>query len=158
MTDPNPKFISLTWRVEADPQTGPNTLKFCRRVNSNEAQALHRATAREVRACSRQPLAELSTSRQLHLEGRTLTQGRLDPDAPTVHLHDLLGDGESEAGAALGLGKGAVDLMELLEDARPLALGNAGPRIGHADVEVTIDRLGSHAHLARVRELDGVAH
>src|SRR5262245_15968538 len=94
----------------------------------------------------------------LHLERRTLTQGRLDPDAATVHLHDLLGDGESEAGAALGLGKGAVDLMELLEDARPLVLGNARPRIGHADVEVIVDHLGSHAHLARVREFDGVAY
>ena len=92
------------------------------------------------------------------MEGRALTQGRLDPDAATVHLHDLLGDGESEAGAALGLSKGAVDLMELLEDARPLVLGNAGPRIGHADVEVAVDGLGSHADLASVGELDGVAN
>ena len=75
-----------------------------------------------------------------------------------MHLHNLLGDGKPETGAALGLGKGAVDLMELLEDARPLVLGNAGPRIGHADVEVTVDRLGSHAHFAGVRELDGVAY
>jgi hypothetical protein len=29
--------------------------------------------------------------------------------------------------------------------------------IGHADVEVAVDRLGGHAHLARVGELDGVA-
>src|SRR5215469_6097023 len=84
------------------------------------------------------PLLKLGASRELHLERRTLAQGRLDPNAPAVHLDDLLGDGEPEAGAALGLGKGAVDLMELLEDARPLVLGNAGPRIGHAHVEVTV--------------------
>jgi hypothetical protein len=34
---------------------------------------------------------------------------------------------------------------------------NAWPRIGHADVEVAVVRLGSHAHLAPGRELDGIA-
>ena len=45
-----------------------------------------------------------------------LQQLRLDPNAAAVHLDDLLGDGEPEARAALRLGKGAVDLVELLED------------------------------------------
>jgi hypothetical protein len=30
-----------------------------------------------------------------------------------VHLYDLLGDGKPEVGAALGLGIGVVDLVEL---------------------------------------------
>jgi hypothetical protein len=34
-----------------------------------------------------------------------------------VHLYDLLGDGEAEARTALGFGVGAVDLVELVEDA-----------------------------------------
>src|SRR4029453_12977261 len=34
-----------------------------------------------------------------------------------MHLHDLLGHGEPEAGTTRGLGQRAVDLMELLEDA-----------------------------------------
>jgi hypothetical protein len=54
----------------------------------------------------------------LHLDGRALAQGRLNPDASNVHLHDLLGDGEPKASAALGLGVRIVDLMELFEDAR----------------------------------------
>ena len=33
-----------------------------------------------------------------------------------MHLDDLLGDGDGEARAALGLGKGTVDLIELIED------------------------------------------
>src|SRR5262245_35341559 len=37
-------------------------------------------------------------------------------------------------------------------------LGNAWSRIGHADGEVAVDRLGNHAHLAGVRKLDGVAY
>src|SRR5262249_30271153 len=58
---------------------------------------------------------------------------------------------------SLGLGKGAIDLMEVFEDSRPLMLGNAWPRISHADCEVAVNRSGSHAHLAGVGELDSVA-
>src|SRR5262245_9859009 len=61
-------------------------------------------------------LPKLSTGRELHLERRALAQGRFDPNTPTVHLHDLLGDGEPEAGASLGLSVGTVDLMELVKD------------------------------------------
>jgi hypothetical protein len=75
-----------------------------------------------------------------------------------MHLHDLLGDGEPEAGASLGLSVGTVDLMELVKNARLMFHGNAWPRIRHADVEVAVDCLGGHAHLASVGELDGVAH
>jgi len=50
--------------------------------------------------------------RQLHLKWRTFPERRLDPDAAAVHLHDLLGDGKAGAGVR------AVDLVELLEDAR----------------------------------------
>ena len=48
------------------------------------------------------------------MERRALAYRRLDPDATTMHLHDLLGDGEAQSGATLGLGVGAVNLMELL--------------------------------------------
>ena len=44
-----------------------------------------------------------------------------------MHLDDLLGDGEPEARTALGLGVGAVDLMELLEDPILLVGGIPGP-------------------------------
>ena len=74
-----------------------------------------------------------------------------------MHFHDLLGDGQPEASAALGLCVRAVDLVELVKDAGLVLLGNAWPCIGHADVEAAVDRLCSHAHLARVGELDGVA-
>src|SRR5262249_47462766 len=60
----------------------------------------------------------------LHLEGRTLPQPRLDPNATAVHLHNLLGDGEPETGATLGLGNRAVDLVELLENPRLMLLGD----------------------------------
>src|SRR5262245_15662432 len=46
--------------------------------------------------------------------------------------------------------------MKLIEDARLLLRRDPRPRVRHADGEVTVDRLGSHAHFADVRELDGV--
>src|SRR5262245_33939605 len=74
-----------------------------------------------------------------------------------MHLNDLLGDGEPKTSATSGFGQRAVDLVELLEDASSLVIGNAWPRIGHADVEVAVNSLGSHAHLTPGRELDGIA-
>jgi hypothetical protein len=41
-------------------------------------------------------LPQLGARGNLHLKRRALAQGRLDPDASTVHLDDLLGDGEPE--------------------------------------------------------------
>src|SRR5262249_44013496 len=62
---------------------------------------------------------------QLHAERRALTQRRLDPNAPAVHLHDLSRNGETEPRAALDASVRAVNLMEQLEDAGPLVLWNA---------------------------------
>src|SRR5215470_5784771 len=56
------------------------------------------------------------------------------------------------------VGVRTVDLVELIEDARLMFHGNAGPRIDHANVEMAVDRLGGHAHLTGVGELDGVPH
>src|SRR5262249_10293392 len=86
-------------------------------------------------------LARFGTRGQLHLESRALTELRLDPDAAAVHLHDLLGDGKSQTGAALGLSKGAIDLMELFEDTRLLGGRNAGTSVRDADVEAAVGRL-----------------
>ena len=101
--------------------------------------------------------SEFSARGELHLKRRSFARRRHHPDPAPVHLDDLLGDGKTKARAALGLSVGAVHLMELLEDACLVFFGNARPRVGDADVEAAIDRLGDHAHLAGVRELDGVA-
>ena len=94
----------------------------------------------------------------LHLERRALAYRGLDPDTTTMHLHDLLGDGEAQTGAALGLGVRAIDLMKLVKDARLMFRGNAGSSVRHGDGKVTIDSLGGHSHLACIREFNGVAH
>src|SRR5262245_13156669 len=50
----------------------------------------------------------------------------------------LLGDGEAEARAVLGLGVRAVDLMELLEDPISLIKGYARPGVRHRDGELAV--------------------
>src|SRR5262249_29724635 len=95
---------------------------------------------------------------ELHLERRAFARRRLHPDAAAVHLHDLLGDGEAETRATLGLGKRAVDLVELLEDPSLLVKGYAGPGVRHRDGEMAVPRARGDADLAGVGELDGVAN
>src|SRR5215471_18517997 len=101
-------------------------------------------------------LAELGARGEFHLKRRSFARRRLHPDTAAVHLHDLLGDGEAQASATLGLGQRAVDLMELFEDTRLLRGRNAGTRVGHSNVEVPVYSFGCHTHLASIRELDGV--
>src|SRR5262249_11820003 len=100
-------------------------------------------------ACSWHPLLKLGAGRQLHLKGRALTQGRLDPNPPAVHFDNLLGDGEPQAGPTLGLSVRAVDLMELLEDAGSMLLRYSWAGIGHTDGEVPVHGFGRHANFTR---------
>jgi len=102
--------------------------------------------------------AEFGARGELHLKRRAFARRRHDPDAPAVHLHDLLGDGEPEACAALCLGKGTVDLVELLEDPILLVEWYARPGVRYRDREVAIPRARRDAHFAGVGELDGIAN
>src|SRR5262245_2488626 len=111
---------------------------------------------RQEWACSEGALPKFGARGNLHLERRALAYGRLDPDATTMHLDDLLGDGEAQTCASLGLSKRAVDLMELFEDVRLLHGRNAGTRVDHSDVEVPVYRFRRDTHLAGVGELDRV--
>src|SRR5262249_53545945 len=103
-------------------------------------------------------LSELGARGELHLKRRSLTWRRHYPDPAPVHLDDLLGDGEPEARAALGLSKRAIDLVELLEDPSLLVKRYAGPGIRHRDREMAVPRACGDAHFAGVGELDRVAY
>jgi len=63
-----------------------------------------------------------------------------------MQFHDLLGNGESQSCAALGLSKGAIDLMELFEDTHLLGGSNAGTRVGYSNVEAPVYRFRRDAH------------
>src|SRR5262249_39798336 len=94
----------------------------------------------------------------LHAERRALTQRRFDPDAPTVHLDDLSGNGETQPRAALGARVRAVNLAERLED--PLAFfgRDTGAGIADAHGKVAVGCAGRDLHLSGIRELNGIAH
>src|SRR5262249_29408987 len=103
-------------------------------------------------------LPEFGTNGELHLKRRAFAQRRLHPDAPTVHLDDLLGDSEAKARATLGLGNRAIDLVELIENPILLIEGYAWTCICDRNGKVAIPRARGDAHLAGVGELDGVAN
>jgi len=67
-----------------------------------------------------------------------------------------IGDGETEARAALGLGHRAVDLVELLEDPILLVKRYTGPGVCDRDGEMAVARASGDAHFAGVGELDDV--
>src|SRR5262249_32984699 len=103
-------------------------------------------------------LAVFGVDRQLHLKRRTFAERRLHPNAAAMHFDNLLGDGEAKPRTAFRLGVRAVDLVELLEDARLVLLRDAGPGVGHTQGEMAIAGSGGDAYLAGVGELDGIAH
>src|SRR5262249_28522236 len=92
------------------------------------------------------------------MESRALAQYGLHPDAAAVHFDDLLGNGEAKASTAFGLRIRVIDLMELLENARPLLFRDSRAGVHDADREVSIDSLGGDADLTGIGELDCVAN
>src|SRR5208337_2160406 len=56
-----------------------------------------------------------------------------------------------------GLRVRVVDLVELLEDPRPLVLRNAGTGVDDTHREASVDGIGSHADLASIGEFDRIA-
>src|SRR5262245_11528726 len=57
----------------------------------------------------------LDDHRKSEHKSRALTDLRLDPDLAAVHLNDPLGDGQSQAGAALLARDRVVGLLKLLK-------------------------------------------
>src|SRR3954447_14356571 len=97
-----------------------------------------------------------SADRKLHLKGCALPQRRFNPDATTVHLDDLLCNGEPETRAALCLRVGVVDLLALLEDALQFVCRYSGTRVRHGNREVTVHGCRGDTHFASVGKLDRV--
>src|SRR6516162_3323759 len=88
----------------SSPRGGTNKIKYLHECCVPQKSAAERAPRRRECACSWRSLPKLGSRGQLHLEGRALAERRLYPDATAVHLNDLLGDGQTKAGTALGLG------------------------------------------------------
>ena len=83
-------------------------------------------------------------------EGRALAR-RSDSTQirPAVHLDDALGDGETEAGAALLLGDRIVGLLELLEELGLVGRGDARARCrAPRQLNEPLVALGLDRHLA----------
>src|SRR5207247_110947 len=110
-----------------------------------------------VAASSRWPRLCFHPHRKREIERRSLARLGFDPDAPTVHLDDALGDRQAETGSALLARDRAVGLLELLENLGLIGRGNTGSRVAYRNRERPVRREGSDRDLALVGELDRVA-
>ena len=73
-----------------------------------------------------------------------------------MQLNNPLGDGQTEASAALLLRVGAIYLMKFLKNTRLLSVRDSRSRIRNSDCEDTVDLGDGNANLSGVRELYGV--
>jgi hypothetical protein len=96
--------------------------------------------------------------RQRHDERRPLAfAGALRPDGAAVHLGEVLDDGEPQAQAVVPSRRAAVGLAEAVEDVGEELGLDAHAGVDDADLQMRIDPLEEHLHLAALRrELDGI--
>src|SRR5262249_38058530 len=107
-------------------------------------------------ACSCGLYLALDDDRQRECKGRTLARLRLDPNPSAVHLNDALGDGQSQAGAALLAGDGIVSLLELLKQLGLIGSGDAGSGVTDRYTERAIVRFGLDGAFAGISELNRI--
>ena len=91
-------------------------------------------------------------------EDGTLAWGAADGDGAAEGIDEFFDDGESQAGAGMGAGDGAVDLSELFEDCFAVFFGDAGAGVGDANLDVIfLDEVGVDIDVSLFRgELDSV--
>src|SRR6266498_2559905 len=102
------------------------------------------------------PRLRFDPHRQREIERRALARLGFHPDPPAVHLDNLLGDRQAEAGSALLARDRAVGLLELLKNLGLIGYGNTGTRVAYRNREGPIRCRCPDRHLALVGELDGV--
>src|SRR5215472_11959766 len=109
----------------------------------------------QICSCRRLHLP-LNDDRERECKCRALAKLRLDPDPTAMHLNDALGDGQSQAGAALLPRDSIVGLLELLKELGLIGRRDARPSIADRHMERAIVRFSLDGNFAGIGELDGV--
>src|SRR5579872_6122029 len=91
-------------------------------------------------------------------EGRALSELARERDRPLEHAREAPADREPEARPAVLPRLRAVHLLEVLEDARPVLLGDADARVGDGDLDAVVLAVPGRpdADRALLGELEGV--
>src|ERR1700736_525450 len=69
-------------------------------------------------------------------ERAALPRGALHPDPAAVHLYELAGDGQAQAGALVFATHAALSLLKALEDPFRIFDRDADTGVAHADAEL----------------------
>ncbi|MNE44895.1 hypothetical protein D3C80_1391520 [compost metagenome] len=67
----------------------------------------------------------------------------LHPDGPAHQLHQMLGDGQAQPGAAVFTRGGTVGLAERLKHARALLGAHADPAVAHPEMQLRLLTFGA---------------
>ncbi len=89
------------------------------------------------------------------MELRALANRAFYPDAPAMRLHDMPGNGKSQARATRLAGPGRVDPIEALEDPLLFRLWDADAGVRHSDIDFVILSCGADGDVPSRR---GVLH
>src|SRR5687767_6434680 len=84
--------------------------------------------------------------RQGKIKVRALSWTALDPNFSAVRLHDVLDDGESEAGATRVARPRLIDSIEPLKDSFARFGRNARPIVRHTQLDVPVHGAALHGH------------
>ena len=72
------------------------------------------------------------------MKARSFPDSALNPEASTVGLHNVAGDGEAQAGATSFTGTRGVYPVEAFKNSLLLSLGDSDTRVGDGDHDVAI--------------------
>jgi len=88
---------------------------------------------------------------------RALTDGRFDPNPPTVHFDDALRDREPQARAPFLLGHRIVGLLKFLKQFGLIGGGNPRPGVMHGHLESAVLNRDLNGYLSIIGEFDRIA-
>ena len=117
--------------------------------------------APQVGRWQQHPRRRAALQRHRHPEGRALAKAAFHAHLAAHQLGQALADRQPQAGAAVAARGGGVRLLEALEQARHLLVGEPDAGVTHLEtqphlVSHLLQQTHGNADLARLRELDGV--
>src|SRR5579859_1242970 len=96
-------------------------------------------------------------SREGEQEGAAVVEVTFGADGAGVGAHDVLGDGQAEAGAAGFAGAGFIDAVKAFEEAGQMLGGDSGAEVTHIELDGALRAAGRGCSHTAGAEFDAAA-